>query len=72
VAGALGALLLLALAVLGAFAGVGTTEGILGLLALLADVSLVHHEDPEAVRTTFPFEEQAGDVMEDGPVLRPP
>src|SRR6266542_4393613 len=54
-------LLVFALALLGAWAVVGAAEGVLGLLALLADVGLVEDKDPGAAVARFVVQEQVGD-----------
>ncbi len=64
-------LLVFALALLGAWAVVGAAEGVLGLLALLADVGLVEDKDPGAAVARFVVQEQVGDGSQDGPVLGP-
>src|SRR5581483_8448583 len=71
VAGPLGVLLGLAVALLGSLAVVGSAEGVLGLLALLADVGLVEEEGPGAGATRLLTQQQVGDGSQHGPVLRP-
>jgi hypothetical protein len=67
----LGVLLVLALALLGATTGVGAAEGVLGLLALLADVSLIEDEDPGAVAAGLLLQQQLGALAQEQPVVCP-
>src|SRR5262249_60680896 len=71
VAGPPGVLFVLAVALPGAAAVVGPAEGVLGLLALLADVGLVEDERPGAPAARLLAQQQVGDGGQDGPVPRP-
>src|SRR5581483_249577 len=68
---ALGALLVLALALLLALTDVGPAEGVLGLVALLRAVGLVQKEQPGAAAVGLSLEKQAGDGAQQGPVACP-